>query len=264
MIGERHEKKTSLDSVAGLVRDAREVRKRPRRVLSEDGSHVLNIWFIPHYNELLVMYKVLDDDACVLALRHHLIIAGTLHDMMQYLCAHANLGTAQARLGSTQIEFVSSDWGGFEGVGAELREIQEQMGHIPNTPEKVGNFLKLRRDVMFLEFEVAIKYNMRDTMLSMGNKRAYKVSTTHFSLISLVFYLIQPFLILQALMEGMHFGFFDLSSAQRPSFMSVYLNVPEPLEARDPDAERLFPWRAFHNKFVSDVTKLTLPSAPQF
>ena len=182
MIGERHEKKTSLDSVAGLVRDAREVRKRPRRVLSEDGSHVLNIWFIPHYNELLVMYKVLDDDACVQALRHHLIIAGTLHDMMQYLCAHANLGTAQARLGSTQIEFVSSDWGGFEGVGAELREIQEQMGHIPNTPEKVGNFLKLRRDVMFLEFEVAIKYNMRDTMLSMGNKRAYKVSPTHFSL----------------------------------------------------------------------------------
>ena len=178
-LGERQEKKSNLDSLDGLLPDAREVRKRPRRVLSEDGRHVLNIWFVPHYSELLVMYKFLDDERCVQALRTHLIIVASLHDMLQYLCAHAKLGTAQARLGSTKIDFVSADWGGNEGIGADLREIQKQLDHLPSSsnPEDVCTFMKLRREVMFLEFEIAIKYNLRDTMLSMGNKPAFDVSS---------------------------------------------------------------------------------------
>ena len=93
------------------------MRKRPRRVLSQDGRHVLNIWFIPHHTETLIMFKTLDDEHCVRALMFSLMIVSSLHDMLQYLCAHARLGSSHARLGSRKMEFVSADWGGTEGVG---------------------------------------------------------------------------------------------------------------------------------------------------
>lgn len=86
-------------------------------MLSEDGRHFLNLWFIPHYTELLLMYKAMSNADCKQALTHHLRIVASLHDIIQYLCAHAKLGSSQARLGSKKIDFVSADWGGSEGIG---------------------------------------------------------------------------------------------------------------------------------------------------
>ena len=96
---------------------SRAMRKRPRRVLSPDGHHVLNIWFIPHHTETLIMFKTLEDEKCYTALVHCLVIVSALHDMLQYLCAHSRLGSSHARLGARKMEFVSADWGGTEGVG---------------------------------------------------------------------------------------------------------------------------------------------------
>lgn len=96
------------------------VHERPRRVLSEDGLHVLNIHFIPHHTEVLVMYKVLDDERCRAALTYHLRIVAAIHDILQYLCAHARLGSSVVRLGSQKISVVSADWGGTEGIGEQL------------------------------------------------------------------------------------------------------------------------------------------------
>mgnify|MGYP000303697213 FL=1 len=93
------------------------MRKRPKRVLSPDGKNVLNIWFIPHHTETLIMFKTLDDEHCKNALIYCLMIVSALHDMLQYLSAHARLGSSHARLGSQKMEFVSADWGGTEGVG---------------------------------------------------------------------------------------------------------------------------------------------------
>ena len=75
----------------------RVLKKRPRRVLTEDGKHLLNLWFIPHYTELLIMYKALSDRACKTALTFHLRLVSALHDIVQYLCAHSRLGSSQAR-----------------------------------------------------------------------------------------------------------------------------------------------------------------------
>jgi hypothetical protein len=44
------------------------------------------------------------------------------------------------------------------------------------SPEAVAKFLSLRRDVMFLEFDAAVRHSMRDTFLATNNKRAYDVS----------------------------------------------------------------------------------------
>ena len=40
-----------------LKADARQFKKRPRKLISDDGQRVLNIWFIPHFTELLVVFK---------------------------------------------------------------------------------------------------------------------------------------------------------------------------------------------------------------
>lgn len=52
----------------------------------------------------------------------------------------------------------------------------------------------------------------------------------------------------QAITSCMHLALHDLSNAQQPGFGAVYLNVPEPLEARDPNSWMLYPWRTFINK----------------
>ena len=88
--------------------------------MSDDGVHVLNIWFVPHRTEVLVMYKGLDDESCHRALVYTLSIISALHDMLQYLSAHARLGSSHARMGSQKVEFVSADWGGTEGIGEHL------------------------------------------------------------------------------------------------------------------------------------------------
>ena len=61
--------------------------------------------------------------------------------------------------------------------GAELREIQRQIDGLshPTSPRTVAEFMTLRRDVMFLEFDTAVRHCMADTFLSTGNVQAYKV-----------------------------------------------------------------------------------------
>ncbi|KAK2166357.1 hypothetical protein NP493_1328g00025 [Ridgeia piscesae] len=148
------------------------------------GERLQNIWFIPHYTEVLALYKHKDltDKDRTQALSNHLTIVSALHDILQYLCAHARLGTATARMGSrnntSNNMTVPADWGGMEGIGSELREIQKQIDNMKDktSPCAVGQFLTLRREVMFLEFDVAVRHCMRETFLATNNVAAYKVS----------------------------------------------------------------------------------------
>jgi len=92
-------------------------------MLSEDGTKVLNIWFLPHHTEMLVAYKKLNDQDCQAALSHHLVIVAALHDILQYLCAHSQLGSAQARLGSRADSQLTADWGGISGIGQLISSV---------------------------------------------------------------------------------------------------------------------------------------------
>jgi len=94
----------------------RTLKQRPRTMLSEDGTKVLNIWFLPHHTDMLIAYKKLSDQDCQSALTHHLVIVAALHDILQYLCTHAQLGSAQARLGSRADRQLTADWGGISGI----------------------------------------------------------------------------------------------------------------------------------------------------
>ncbi|KAK3103240.1 hypothetical protein FSP39_017753 [Pinctada imbricata] len=225
MVGEPNEKKQNVDGMNSLEPDPKQDKKRPRQLLTNDGQHVLNIWFIPHHTEALVMFKNFsDDDKIVRALSYSLSIVSSLHDMLQYLCAHARLGSSHARLGSQKLEFVSADWGGTEGIGAELREIQRQIENLPHPtdPQTISDFLALRRDVMFLEFDVAIRHCMVDTFVSTGNLQSYR-----------------------SIKNNTYHALPNLSNIQRPTLQGMGFTVPEPLEPRDFSAKELYPWRSF-------------------
>lgn len=62
--------------------------------------------------------------------------------------------------------------------GAELREIQKQIENLPHPmdPRTIADFLAMRRDVMFLEFDTAVRHCMMDTFLSTGNAQSFHVS----------------------------------------------------------------------------------------
>ncbi|CAL1545735.1 unnamed protein product [Lymnaea stagnalis] len=228
VLGDANEKKSSGDDLEGLSPDPRELKKRPRRLLSKDGKHVLNIWFIPHHTEVLVMFKTLDDETCSRAMSASLCIVAALHDMLQYLSAHARLGTSHARMGSEKMEFVSADWGGTEGIGSELRDIQKQINHLPDptNPDDVLELLQLKRDVMFLEFDTAVRNSMTDTFLSTDNIQAY-----------------------ESIVHNAYPALSAISNVQRPSLSCTYLTIPEPLEARDFTARQILPWRSFINRY---------------
>ena len=84
-------------------------------MLTEDGQHVLNIWFIPHYTEVLGLFRRLDDRVARTALGHYAKIAGSLHDILQYLCALSTLGCPVKK--KEKPEYISATWGGEEGIG---------------------------------------------------------------------------------------------------------------------------------------------------
>ena len=65
----------------------------------------------------------------------------------------------------------------FAVAGTELTEVQKQIDNLPvkTDPQSVGQLLALRRDVLFLEFDVAVRHSVRDTFLATGNVPAYKV-----------------------------------------------------------------------------------------
>ncbi|KAJ8047612.1 hypothetical protein HOLleu_06654 [Holothuria leucospilota] len=224
VIGLPNEKKTKQDSQAGLATNPRELKKRPRRLLSQDGSMLLNLWFLPHHSEVLIMYKTLENEACMKALQCTLRIVSALHDILQYLCAHSKLGSSPGRVYLQQKEYITADWGGTEGILAELRETQKQVNHLenPSDPEQVADLLRLRRDVLFLEFDAAIRHSLRNTLLSTKNAPGFLKVT-----------------------ENMNIGLPALSNVQRPSMYGAYLRIPEPLQPRDFKAQEVFPWRSF-------------------
>ena len=49
------------DNASGLVVSPSRFHKRPRKVISDDGDEFINLWFIPHYTEVLSLHRYLDE-----------------------------------------------------------------------------------------------------------------------------------------------------------------------------------------------------------
>ncbi|XP_063523133.1 uncharacterized protein LOC129039097 [Pongo pygmaeus] len=225
MVGQPQEKKGLRDSKEGLKADPRRFQPRPRCLLSADGKVFLNLWFIPHSSEVLVIFKTLPEKAAFKALKRTLQLIAPLHDIVAYLVSFAKLGNCPACF-----EFPVSpnpsrgDWGGTEGIGSELQELQNMIDSLrsPQDPTRVAQALLLQREVMFLHFDTAVRHLIRRTFLAAGNVPAY-----------------------QSVTDGMCHGLPALSNSLRKSIFASQLSLPQPLDPRSLQAFELFPWRAF-------------------
>ncbi len=226
------EKKVEIteEYVDFLEPDARQFKKRPRKLLSDDGKRVLNVWFIPHFTELLTMYKKNHSDEFVTqTLKYCVRIISALNDIMQFFYATAGMnismssgsGDSSASQIRRKVDF--STWENTGGLETELNEIQQEMNKLndPCDPEQVAELLEMKRHSLFLQYDCAVRYSVRDIFLSIGNAEAFRIVN-----------------------ENMQFALKFFNDYQVDTFENVYLSVPEPLDARDTLADQLIPWRS--------------------
>ncbi|KAK1793312.1 hypothetical protein P4O66_011709, partial [Electrophorus voltai] len=205
---------------------------RPRQLLSADGKTLVNLWFIPHYTDVLTMFKALEEKACCQALHHTLKIISALHDIVFYLVNHASLGNPKHSLNSSRDLTLTADWGGPESIRAELWAVQQQVDALSESGsvEVVEQFLHLRREVLLLGFHMAIHCTIRcaledprghkETFLTSGNVEAY-----------------------QSVSDNMSHALPVLSDSLKQGLS--HLPVPQPLEPSCPETQRIYPWRSF-------------------
>ncbi len=174
-----------------LKKDPNTFKKRPRKLLSDDGKSVLNVWFIPHYTEILTLFKKNSDEMCYEALKYSVRIVGAFNDILHFLYANAWLNTEGASSVNTSASPQQilkkkdfSSWENAGGLGSELNDIQQEMNALNNPcdPSEVACMFELKRRKMFLQFDCVVRYAMRDTFLASGNVTAHKV--IRFSLFS--------------------------------------------------------------------------------
>ncbi|XP_045918386.1 uncharacterized protein si:ch73-242m19.1 isoform X3 [Micropterus dolomieu] len=228
MIGKTNEPRAILDSGVDLCPDTRTFPHQPQQVLSADGKTLLNLWFIPHFTEVLHMFKTLNVSACATALHHTLQIVSALHDIIYYLISFSRLGntddSCSYRRGQEVPGSLAADWGGTEGIGAELLELQSQVDCLsdPSSPESVGRLLQLRRQVLLLQFDTAVRHLIREVFLSSGDVASY-----------------------QSVSDNMATALTLLSDSIQTDVFSITLPVPRPLETRGCQAQQMYPWRSF-------------------
>uniref|UniRef100_A0A2K5IPH5 Coiled-coil domain containing 162 n=1 Tax=Colobus angolensis palliatus TaxID=336983 RepID=A0A2K5IPH5_COLAP len=164
------------------------------------------------------MFKTLPEKAAFKALKRTLQLIAPLHDVVAYLVSFAKLGNCAACF-----EFPLSpnplrgDWG-----GTVIQIAFSIHWKAPQDPTRVAQGLLLRREVMFLQFDAAVRHLIRRMFLAAGNIPAY-----------------------QSVTDGMCHGLPALSNCLRKSIFASQLSLPQPLDPRSLQAFELFPWRAF-------------------
>ncbi|CAM4534930.1 unnamed protein product, partial [Caretta caretta] len=207
MIGLSQEKKGNRDSKENLEADPRSFQPRPHRLLSPDGQAFLNLWFIPHPSEVLIMFKMLPEKV------------GNRHSFHETL-----VDISVAFSDPPQALNRAFDGGGGHRHGTELQELQKMIDSLQNPldPNKVAQLLIIQREVMLLQFDAAVRHLLREVYLSSGNILAY-----------------------QSVTDSMHHGLPPLSNSAVRSVFASQLWLPQLVVPCSPTTLTLFPWRAF-------------------
>uniref|UniRef100_A0A672NVI8 Uncharacterized protein n=1 Tax=Sinocyclocheilus grahami TaxID=75366 RepID=A0A672NVI8_SINGR len=168
------------------------------------------------------MFRALEEKECHQALQNTLQIISALHDVVYYLVSFARLGNPNTSFSPSSTQRLTADWGGLESIGAELWDVQRQIDALcePRSSEAVGRLLQLHRDVLFLRFDTAVRYMIREAFLSSGNLSAY-----------------------QSVSENMSHALPIMNDSMMGG--ANFLSVPEPLEPACLQAQKWYPWRSF-------------------
>ncbi|XP_077158407.1 uncharacterized protein LOC143819972 isoform X3 [Paroedura picta] len=221
IIGLPQEKKEGKEKIKN---DPRSFHPRPHCLLSADGRSFLNLWFIPHPSETLFMFKMLPEKVGYRALRVTLQIVAAFHDIISYIFSFAQLGSAPSCFDYFCFEHLTADWGGTEQIGTELQELQKMIDnlHNPSDPNQVAQMLTLHREIIFLQFDAAVRHSMRKAFLSSGNVSAY-----------------------QSVTDRIYHGLPPISNAIVRSAFASQLLIPKLLDLCGHRTLVLFPWRTF-------------------
>ncbi|XP_050989917.1 uncharacterized protein si:ch73-242m19.1 [Labeo rohita] len=239
VMGKPSETRSDLQSDDRLCPDPRTFQPRPRSLLSADGKRLVNLWFIPHYTEVLLMFRALEEKECHQALHTTLQIISSLHDVVCYLVSFARLGNPNTSFSPSSAQRLTADWGGLESIGAELWDVQRQIDSLcePRSSEAVTRLLQLHRDVLFLRFDTAVRYMIREVFLSSGNLSAC-----------------------QSVSENMSHALPIMNNSMMGQ--ANFLPIPEPLEPTSLQAQKWYPWRTFlaihgsHPLIIWDVSPI--------
>ncbi|NXT76678.1 CC162 protein, partial [Zapornia atra] len=162
--------------------------------------------------------------AALRALHLSLEIVGAFHDVVSYLLAFAQLGNSPNCFCALNPEPLTPDWGGTDRIGTELPEIQKMIDSLQNPldPSEVAQLLAAHREVIFLQFDAAIRHRLRDTFLSSGNVSAYQSVTDR------IYHALPP-----------------LSNSTIQSAFASQLRLPQLLDPQSCRTLMHFPWRTF-------------------
>ncbi|KFQ57442.1 Coiled-coil domain-containing protein 162, partial [Pelecanus crispus] len=162
--------------------------------------------------------------AALRALHLSLEIVGAFHDVVSYLLAFAQLGNSADCFCALNPEPLTPDWGGTDRIGTELQEIQKMIDslHNPLDPSEVAQLLAVHREVIFLQFDAAIRHRLRETFLSSGNVSAY-----------------------QSVTDSIYHALPPLSNSAIQSAFSSQLRLPQLLDPQSCRTLMHFPWRTF-------------------
>ncbi|NXC73890.1 CC162 protein, partial [Anhinga anhinga] len=162
--------------------------------------------------------------AALRALHLSLEIVGAFHDVVSYLLAFAQLGNSPNCFCALNPEPLSPDWGGTDRIRTELQEIQKMIDSLQNPldPSEVAQLLALHREVIFLQFDAAIRHRLRETFLSSGNVSAYQSVTDK------IYHALPP-----------------LSNSAIQSAFASQLRLPQLLDPQSCRTLMHFPWRTF-------------------
>ncbi|NXY72153.1 CC162 protein, partial [Glareola pratincola] len=162
--------------------------------------------------------------AALRALHLSLEIVGAFHDVVSYFLAFAQLGNSPNCFCALNSEPLTPDWGGTDRIGIELQEIQKMIDslHNPLDPSEVAQLLAAHREVIFLQFDAAIRHRLRERFLSSGNVSAYQSVTDR------IYHALPPF----------------SNSAIQSAFASQ-LRLPQLLDPQSCRTLMHFPWRTF-------------------
>ncbi|KFO28653.1 hypothetical protein H920_09944 [Fukomys damarensis] len=153
MVGQPQEKKESRDSKEGLKAD-------PRK------THAAALWLMRGRghagNTAVAGFRGVT--AAFRALKLTLQLIAPLHDIVAYLFGFTKLGNCPScfefPLRSNPLR------GNWEDIGAELQELQKMLDSLqdPRDPAQVAQALLLRREVLFLQFDGAVRHLVRSKL----------------------------------------------------------------------------------------------------
>lgn len=224
-----------------LIVDKSNFKKRPRKLLNNSGTRVLNLWFIPHYTDLIIMYKKQNDEQCVKSLTNMVNLIAPFNDILQLLYTNACINTLNCSSNmedtfarsvkltsntTNKTQFSSYENSG--GLSNELNELQNEINSLsdPTNPQLISKLLEYKRKILILQYECAFKYIIRDKFIQNGNLNAFK-----------------------SLNDNIQFTFRYLSNYdQEINCENISFKIPEPVDSNDSLSKSLFPWKYSLNK----------------